>query len=163
MTNEPKQTEAWPRWKRTELSESVKRHILSICPGKNLPDHIFSNGIYEVWIVDNVAGPDFPKMNWLSIKRLDREPMHDWRDLQRIKNELVGKEYEAIELYPAESRKVDSSNQYHLWVLAEKGLKFPFGYTTREVMSPEALAADLGEKSPARQRPFEEKHEAPDR
>jgi hypothetical protein len=82
---------------------------------------------------------------------------------QRIKNELVGKEHEAVELYPAESRKVDSSNQYHLWVLVEKGLKFPFGYTTRDVLSPEALAADLGEQSPARQRPFEEKHEAPDR
>jgi hypothetical protein len=37
--------------------------------------------------------------------------VHDWRDLQRIKNQLVGPECEAVELYPAESRKVDTANQ----------------------------------------------------
>jgi hypothetical protein len=40
-----------------------------------------------------------------------------WRDFQRIKNELVGPEHEAVELYPAETRVRDTSNTYHLWVL----------------------------------------------
>ena len=44
---------------------------------------------------------------------------HDWRDLQRIKNEIAGPEREACELYPAESRLVDEANQFHLWVLPE--------------------------------------------
>lgn len=70
----------------------------------------------------------WPSMIWLSIKRRDRKPIHDWRDLQRIKNELVGVECEGVELYPAESRKTDTANQYHLWVFLESGHKFPFGW-----------------------------------
>jgi len=29
---------------------------------------------------------------------------------------IVGEEHEAFEVYPAESRLVDTANQYHLWV-----------------------------------------------
>jgi hypothetical protein len=65
---------------------------------------------------------------WLSIKRSDKEPIHDWRDLQEIKNQLVGTENEAIEIYPAESRCVDTANQYHLWVFADPEYRIPFGF-----------------------------------
>lgn len=51
----------------------------------------------------------------LSIRRQDREPVRDWRDFQRIKNQLAGPDWEGVEIYPAESRKVDGANQYHLW------------------------------------------------
>lgn len=34
------------------------------------------------------------RMVWLSIKRLDKEPIHDWRDLQTIKNMLVGEDWD---------------------------------------------------------------------
>src|SRR5438477_359066 len=37
----------------------------------------------------------------LSIKRVDGGPTHDWRELQAIKNDIVGPEREGIELYPA--------------------------------------------------------------
>jgi hypothetical protein len=70
----------------------------------------------------------------LSIKRHDREIIHDWRDLQRIKNEFAGPECEGVELYPAESRLVDSANQYHLWCLP-KGLFFQLGFTDRRLVS----------------------------
>lgn len=50
-----------------------------------------------------------------------------------IKNALVGPEHEAIELYPAESRKVDSANQYHLWALLDPEVRFPIGWKTRMV------------------------------
>jgi hypothetical protein len=69
----------------------------------------------------------------LSIKRIDQEPIHDWRDLQRIKNELLGPECEAVELYPAESRCVDSANQYHLWGTADPAYRFGFGFEQRMV------------------------------
>lgn len=46
-------------------------------------------------------------------------------DAQRIKNELLGDEYEACELYPAESRLVDGANQFHLWAINGQ---FPFGF-----------------------------------
>ena len=69
----------------------------------------------------------------LSIKRLDQQPIHDWRDLQRIKNELVGPECEAVELYPAESRLVDTANQFHLWADADPTFRFPIGLDGRMV------------------------------
>ena len=89
----------------------------------------------------------------LSIKRLDVEAIHDWRELQRIKNELVGPEFEAIELYPAESRLLDTANQYHLWVAITPGFKFPFGVRERLVTN----EGPLGGK----QRPFEESTHGP--
>jgi hypothetical protein len=42
-------------------------------------------------------------------------PWHDWVIFQQIKNELVGTEQEMVELYPAESRLLNSSHMYHLW------------------------------------------------
>lgn len=69
----------------------------------------------------------------LSIKRIDKQPVHDWRDFQTIKNELVGPENEAVELYPAESRLVDTSNQYHLFVFRDKTFRLPFGFEERWV------------------------------
>lgn len=64
----------------------------------------------------------------LSIKRLDKEPITNWNHLQRIKNEIVGPEHEACELFPAESRLVNLANQYHLWVLSDTEARFPFGF-----------------------------------
>ena len=67
-------------------------------------------------------------MMWLSIKRLDQEPIHDWRDLMEIKNQIAGEDHEAVELYPKKSRVVDTANQYHLWVLKNPVAFFPFGF-----------------------------------
>lgn len=64
----------------------------------------------------------------LSIKRHDREPMNDWRVMQAIKTAIAGPDAEAVEIYPAEERVVDTANQYHLWTLI--GTRFPFGFGT---------------------------------
>ncbi len=85
----------------------------------------------------------------LSIKRNDKNPMHDWRDLQRIKNEILGDEEEAMELYPAESRLVDTANQYHLWCFV--GQPAPFGYKSER-----CVMEDVGTTG-GKQRPFEKK------
>ena len=69
-------------------------------------------------------------ITYLSIKRHDREPIHDWRDLQEIKNQIVGREHLAYEIYPPESLLYDTANQYHLWVMNEpvdvSGMAFGF-------------------------------------
>lgn len=109
----------------------------------------------EVWKSDKytVAIRRFPKsdhapaMIHLSIKANDRSPCRDWREFQRIKNELLGPEFEAVELYPAESRLVDSANQYHLWALADEGMAFPFGFGERFVVDHSSGGAE--------QRPFD--------
>jgi len=115
-------------------------------------DHkVWKNSRYQVIESESPAvGQDFT-VTHLSIKRLDRDPLHDWRDLQRIKNELCGPEREAVEVYPAESRLVDTSNQYHLWVLP-LGTLSPFGFFDGRVVTD--VTGKLGEK--AKQRPFEE-------
>lgn len=107
---------------------------------------VFRNSRYQVEIyeMDTPIG----RVTWLAIVRLDRSPVHDWRDFQRIKNELLGPEREAAELYPAESRLVDTNNQFHLFAI-EPGAKFPFGYMERDVSD------TLDPGSAHAQRPFE--------
>lgn len=116
---------------------------------------IWLNDCYQVNLrrFDTPAGP----MAHLSIKRLDKEPIHDWRDLQQIKNELIGPECEAVELYPAESRLVDSANQFHLWVLLDSSIRFPFGFSER--MTSEDLPYKV---TGGRQRPRPTKSESND-
>jgi hypothetical protein len=87
------------------------------------------NDLYQVARVERNAG-------WvqLNIRRRDGRPIfRDWRHFQRIKNELLGDECEAIELYPAESRLVDTTNKYHLWGTTDPNFRFPVGWTEREV------------------------------
>lgn len=69
----------------------------------------------------------------LSIQNMDKSAKHDWRDFQEIKNTLIGPEHEAAELYPAESRKHDIGNAFHLFVLEGECARFPFGAEDRRV------------------------------
>lgn len=106
-------------------------------------ERVWKNNLYQV--IEATIAPEemgfSPEMCakhdarcvWLSIKRLDQQAVHDWRDLQRIKNEILGAEAEAVELYPAESRLVDNANQFHLWCLVGNGAHFPFGWAKRMV------------------------------
>ena len=126
-------------------------------------DHVRINGVpwfnsrWQVWIREGVPcgfpNPDNPEermlVTHLSIKRHDRDVIlgKDWRDFQRIKNELCGEDCEAVEIYPKEERLVDTANQYHLWVFPA-GLIFPVGYTER-------LVAEET-RDQARQREFED-------
>jgi len=96
------------------LVEQVVQRITSL--------HVFENDVYRVEI-----NYRHPYIN-LDIKRLDGGSDKNWRDFQQIKNELIGPEHEAVELFPAESRLVDTSNQYHLWVHVDPGYRFPFGF-----------------------------------
>jgi hypothetical protein len=108
-------------------------------------DDIWINSRYQVNIRD--LGSDIIH---LSIKRLDKDRVgpERYRDFLRIKNELVNPECEAIELYPAMSRNVDTSNQYHLWVFADPTVRIPVGWD-RSAMTSESLGN-------ARQHPFDE-------
>lgn len=84
---------------------------------------LFVNSRYQVAVDRNVGGG----MVHLSIKQIDQGQLRNWRDLQRIKSELIGAECEGVEIYPAESRMVDTSNQYHLWVQSDPTKRLPFG------------------------------------
>jgi hypothetical protein len=108
---------------------------------------IYVNNHYYVTARQVPTG--FGLMFCLEIRRHDQEPIHDWRELQKVKNMLVGSEAEGVELYPAESRLVDASNVTYMYCLPaktgsdnkpltdENGLwqfqQFPFGFGKRLV------------------------------
>jgi hypothetical protein len=121
-----------------------------VSPQEAGADEVWGNNLYTVHVRRG------ERMVHLSIHRHDRAPARDWRHFQRIKNEIVGPEYEAVEIYPNEARLVDTSNQYHLWVILDEfggaeelGIGFHDGRVT-------AVPDDLKEAYPgAVQRPFE--------
>lgn len=112
-----------------------------------LPDgwrvEVWGNDEYEATIEHAPSG-----WAYITLKRYDRHAIRDWRHLQSIKNEVVGAEREAFEIFPAESRLMDTANQYHLWVLPE-GESISVGQTDREVLRASdvrALNAQTGGK-----------------
>lgn len=85
----------------------------------------------ETYVVEVKAHPYYDqKYYWLDIQRHDLQPICSWPDLQRIKNELIGPEHEAIMIYPKESQLVDEANHYHLFVFRSEidGLGVGFKY-----------------------------------
>lgn len=120
-------------------------------------DEVWANDVYDCQVRYLEARGRGGALH-LSIKRLDREPAHDWRHFQAIKNEIAGWEREAVELYPAESRLVDGSNQYHLWVLGA-GEQLPVGFDERGVGDFDQMVAALAQYNvkpgKARQRPWQ--------
>ena len=116
----------------------------------NQQERVYLNDLFQVHVREFEPADGWPSMLHLSIRRRDREPIRDWRHMQQIKNALVGAQNEGVEIYPAESRLVDEANQYHMYVLKDPELRFPFGFTQRMV-SGAAEAAAVGGK----QRDFE--------
>lgn len=103
---------------------------------------VFGNGLFTVHVkpFDPERGLDGPLC--LSIHDARRTTRHDWREFQRIKSELIGPEREAAELYPAESRVVDTANEFHLWVLPA-GDRWPFGFDEgRKIANPGEQPSD---------------------
>ena len=102
---------------------------------------IYINDVYQVIhcnpeeLSNEIWSPQLKgKMDYLSIKRNDKEAIRSWSDFQEIKNMIIkdGKDRYALEIYPPEDRLVNTANQYHLWVMP-KGLDLGFGFTKRRV------------------------------
>lgn len=103
-----------------------------MCEGAVKGSRMFRNADYTV--TRHLADEDGIIM--LSISRhSDRTHKVSWRDKQAIKNMLVGPEHEAIELFPAESRLMDTANEFWLWVLENKSRRFPVGFHTGRMVS----------------------------
>ena len=99
-----------------------------------LKDIIFMNDEYQVNVDRNShrENPIDMPITHLLIQRIDKNPIRDWDIIQAIKNLIVGEEIDAVEMFPAESRKVDAVDfQYHLWCLPY-GQLFPVGWADSE-------------------------------
>jgi hypothetical protein len=128
-------------------------------PGSDTGDiEYYFNNRYQVAIRKAEDHNGVP-LKVLSIRRQDRKAIMDWRDLQWIKNELLGPEEEAIQIFPAESRLLDTSNQYWLWSYPGQycGLGFSGGRAVTE-----KLSVTMSGHGTSQQRPFAEHVRPPD-
>ncbi len=111
------------------------------------PEEVWHNDVYNVTVRRHVPDRVFGtgSLVHLGIATLDGTARHDWRDMQAIKNQLVGPEVEAFELYPAESRLMDPSNYYILWCFpALKRIRVGSNDPRRVFDSETALAPQRG-------------------
>jgi len=77
------------------------------------------NRFYSVQVA--LIRTEWGLIDHMIIRRHDESCDVSWADKQRIKNELMGAERIAIEVFPKESELVNDANCYHLWV-------FPIGF-----------------------------------
>jgi hypothetical protein len=132
---------------REEWELAWKRDTQNFCIDQTMFEYYMRNEVWandEYWAVLDKTPEAATHKSFLgyplwtlSIRRRDEKPLHDWRALQGIKNRIVGEEFEAIELYPADSRIMDTANVYHLWILAPKEgetepPRFPLGMKNPE-------------------------------
>lgn len=66
------------------------------------------------------------KITHLLIRRHDQGKGLPWAHKQRIKNELVGEDRTAVEVFPSAKNLIDDADVYHLWVLPPD-FDLPFG------------------------------------
>jgi hypothetical protein len=116
---------------RNALAEKYPPEMVDSIMANMGESEIWLNDVYQVTVYrfhnERIDAP----MIHLSIKRIDKEPIRSWADMQEIKNQLVGKNREGFELFPAEERLTDTANQYHMWILADPEARFPFGFDVR--------------------------------
>ena len=98
-----------------------KRLISEVHPmrprGVKWREECFLNNRYSVQVSDDETSWGTVVHLWVR-RHVDGMPRR-WSDLQRIKNEIIGKERVAIEVFPPESELHDSADMSHLWVLPE--------------------------------------------
>ncbi len=117
-------TGAWPPWCRSEFPHGIPN------AGAGWTRKIrwaWHNGVYAVLArpIAESGDPRIWTVTHLAIRTVSQlEPT--WAELQRIKNELMGEEVTAVQVYPAASRLIDEADMYHLWCYAA-GHRLGFG------------------------------------
>ena len=82
----------------------------------------YKHSLYYIQCLEETTG-----FIHIAIRRHDRKPIvAGWNTLQAIKNEIVGSDRYAVEVFPETSRLVNEENMRHLWVFPE-GERLPLG------------------------------------
>lgn len=85
-------------------------------------DRAYTNGTYSVIV--RTLKTEYGLCKHAAIRNIDSTEIK-WSEKQEIKNKIFGKNYVAVEVFPADDDLVDEANMYHLWVLPLQ-YKFPF-------------------------------------
>tara|TARA_R100001015_G_C4635048_1_gene203269 strand:- start:9449 stop:9997 length:549 start_codon:yes stop_codon:yes gene_type:complete len=127
--NLPADTEVPRDFKRAKLNHLLNTECWYSADGK----YKVAKAICKYGDCNFVVHKEGWEIIWLSIRINNGEDhLRDWRDFQEIKNDLAGRNREAVEVYPDENKLVDEVNTYHLWVYPE-GFETPMGWTDRSV------------------------------
>ena len=137
-----------PRFKNENREEMIEFYRQSLDEQYSCP--VYTNDVYQIYyhkgdkVADEIVHQDNlkGKMTYLSIKRHDKQPCNDWQDFQTIKNTLCGDDTEAIQIYPAEYRLMNSANQYHLIVFPANICPIPFGFMVARTVIPKSCSMD---------------------
>lgn len=84
---------------------------------------VWANGLYQVNVEYLTEGRAH-----IIVRRLDKQPVHNWQHMQQIKTAVLGPECEAVELYPKESQLVDEKHHYHMWAFRSPERSFGIGF-----------------------------------
>ena len=103
--------EGWGEW---EEIPQIRWHQSPVRPTEGLVRFV-KNNIYSVQFVEKST--NWGVLTRLLIRRHDQKTNVSWAHKQRIKNELVGVESTALEVFPPESKLFDEANIYHIWIL----------------------------------------------
>lgn len=124
---------------------------------------VFENNRYVAFLRRTPAEtPELPALLHLSFHDHRRTTRHDWRDLQRLKNDILGPEQEMLEFYPPESLLVDTANEYHLWGFEGQSLiRSGVGINDRRLVVEKSGLDDPRIKG-SKQRPWRESERPPD-
>lgn len=83
----------------------------------------YVNNRYSVQVSD--VETDWGPVVHLWVRRHAPGMPRSWRDLQRIKDTIVGEDRVAVEVFPAAGDIIDQADMAHLWVLpADRPLPF---------------------------------------
>ncbi len=110
----------WGEWEEREITDDQRRDY----PVAENVYRTFLNNRFHVQIYRIETG--WGEVLQLTVGRHGDLGQPSWSELQRIKNELIGRERVAVQVFPAESHLVDQADLLHLWVLP-KGFELPFG------------------------------------
>ena len=114
----------WSTWelRRVETDHPMRP---TLGPNEFWLERCWLNNRYSVQHSIYVCDGAWGEVDHLWIRRHDGEPSRSWADLQRIKDELLGVDRVALEVFPAAAALVDSANMYHLWS-PPAGFALPF-------------------------------------
>jgi len=104
-------------WNKFEdcTNEAIEKHII-LNPNSNfIVDKVFANNKYIVQVFYHKFR-NFKFYTKVMCRRNDSEPICNWHDLFRIKNEIFGEEVEAIQFLPKKSELIDSANLYWFFI-----------------------------------------------
>lgn len=134
----------WGAWVNVSVAiDDAARALLELTHGRKF---IWAkqNNLLVAYLYDWPEG-ERKRMIQLTLFRADGGRGIEWRHKQQAKNELLGFEVEAVELFPAESRLIDADHEYHLWIdpATPHHLDFGFFERGRQVNTEEQRRAQL--------------------